>query len=235
VANGWVPTDRAQCLLYRNNGDGTFSRVLTGSPANEVGAVTSVNWVDYDQDGFLDLFCIPHDQESAAWANRLFRGNGNSNAWLEVKCVGTSSPRWGTGAKVRVKATIGGRSLWQVRLVDAGGSAWGGQGFVAHFGLGDAAVIETLRIEWPSGIRQELNEVAPNQFLTVTEPAQLEATGVGQFRIRSWQGMAFEVQRSTDLEQWSTSTIATNLSGRLEFTDPDALNHLHRFYRTIRR
>jgi ASPIC and UnbV len=40
--------------------------------------------------------------------------------------------------------------------------------------LGDATIIDTLRIEWPSGIVQELRDVAPKQFLTVTKPADLQ-------------------------------------------------------------
>jgi len=47
--------------------------------------------------------------------------------------------------------------------------------------------------------------------------------------------MAFEIQASTDLGQWSTLTTVTNLTGTLEFTDPDAANHLRRFYRTVPR
>jgi hypothetical protein len=39
----------------------------------------------------------------------------------------------------------------------------------AHFGLGDAMKVDTLRIEWPSGIVQELKDVAVNQQLEVVE------------------------------------------------------------------
>jgi len=232
VANGWLQSDRVQCLLYHNNGDGTFSRVTTGSPANEVGAVISVNWVDYDQDGFLDLFCTVHD-ESALVSNRLYQNNGNSNAWLEVKCIGTSSPRWGTGAKVRVKATIHGKEMWQVRLIDAGGTPWGGQSFVAHFGLGDAAMVDALRIEWSSGIVQELHHLPAKQLLTMIEPAQLGVTGPGQFRIGSWPGMVFEVQASTNLPNWQPVAVVTNLAGTQKFTDPDITRSTARFFRVM--
>ena len=47
--------------------------------------------------------------------------------------------------------------------------------------------------------------------------------------------MAFEVQASTNLNQWSPLTTVTNLTGTLEFTDPDAGNHLRRFYRAVLR
>ena len=73
--------------------------------------------------------------------------------------------------------------------------------------------------------------MAANQFLTVTEPARLKMSGPGAFRVQSWKGMAFEVQASTELDQWSPVTTVTNLTGTLEFTDPDAANLMRRFYR----
>ena len=82
---------------------------------------------------------------------------------------------------------------------------------------------------------QELRNAAAEQFLTITEPARLQALGAGVLRIQSWQGMPFEIQASTDLDQWSTLTTVTNLTGTLEFTDRDAANHLRRFYRTVLR
>ena len=45
--------------------------------------------------------------------------------------------------------------------------------------------------------------------------------------------MAFEVQASIDLKQWSPVTTVTNLTGTLEFTDPDTASFLQRFYRAV--
>ena len=167
-------------------------------------------------------------------SNWLFRNKGNSNGWLAVKCIGTASNRSAIGAKVRAKATIGGKTFWQLREISNGDGRSNGT-LTAHFGLGDATIIDTLRIEWPSGIVQELHDVAAKQSLTVTEPARLQALGAGVLRIQSWKGMAFEVQSSTNLEQWLPVTTVTNLTGTLEFTDPDAANHSRRFYRTLLR
>ena len=103
----------------------------------------------------------------------------------------------------------------------------------AHFGLGDAAKVETVRLEWPSGIVQEFYDLAANQFLTVTEPARLQVLGPGAFPVQSWKGMAFEMQTSIDLKQWSSVATVTNLTGTLEFTDTSAANQLRRFYRAV--
>jgi len=231
VVNGFAGPENN--LLYHNNGDGTFSKITSGSPVNDGGTSFGVGWGDYDNDGFLDLFVANSNEPggSLMQSNFLYRNNGNSNAWIRIKCVGTASNRTGFGTKLRVKATIAGQSRWQMRQIDGGDGTSGGS-LEAHFGLGNATNVDTVRIEWPSGIVQELHDVAPKQFLTVTEPTRLQSRGAGILRIQSWKGMAFEVQASTDLKQWSPMTTVTNLTGTLEFTDPDTANSFRRFYRT---
>jgi hypothetical protein len=114
-----------------------------------------------------------------------------------------------------------------------GGSGYTGHNLIAHFGLRDAEKAEVVRIEWPSGIVQELRDVPANQTLTVTEPARLEVTGVNRFRIHSWRGMVFEIESSTDLHQWHSTPTVTNLTGQLEFTNSEASLHAARFYRAV--
>jgi hypothetical protein len=41
-----------------------------------------------------------------------------------------------------------------------------------HFGLGAATSIDRIELVWPSGIKQILTDVEPDQILTVTESAQ---------------------------------------------------------------
>jgi uncharacterized repeat protein (TIGR03803 family) len=216
--------------LYHNNGDGTFTRIMTGSLVNEVGLFFGCAWGDYDNDGFLDIF-------TAGGMNGLYRNNGNSNGWLKVKLVGTVSNRSAIGAKVRVHATIGGKTFWQLREINTGDGFCAGP-LEADFGLGDATNADTVRIEWPSGFVQEFQNVAAKQILTITEPPRLLAAttnGVPQFSIKGGRGLQYDIQASADLAAWSsigTLTI-TNLNGMASIVDtnPPTLNQ--RFYRAI--
>jgi hypothetical protein len=102
----------------------------------------------------------------------LFHNDGNANAWLNVKLIGTVSNRSGIGAKVRVMASYRGAARWQLRTIISGdGESNQSNALNATFGLADATVVDTVRVEWPSGIVQELHDVTPRQFLTVTEPS----------------------------------------------------------------
>jgi len=227
--------------LFHNNGDGTFTQVATNDFAadSNLGVYCQAcGWADYDNDGFLDLF-VTRAPDSGVTSNLLYHNDGNTNAWLEVKLVGTVANRSAIGAKVHVHATIGGKSFWQLREISSGGGRWI-QPLVAHFGLGDATNVDTLRIEWPSGTVQEIQNVAPKQILTITEPAQLSASvssGAPQFALKSWSGMQYGVQSSTDLVNWSMleTVKVTNANGLTQIVDPNGANSGERFYRAVSR
>lgn len=60
-------------LLYRNNGDGTFSEVASAAGvADTTGRGMSAAWADFDEDGWPDLY-VANDQSD----NAFFRNLGN--------------------------------------------------------------------------------------------------------------------------------------------------------------
>jgi enediyne biosynthesis protein E4 len=132
----WIENYEGPSQLHRNDGRGFFTRVTDGSIAQDITGGVGV-WGDYDNDGFLDLFLGCGEPEEP---DHLYRNNaraiGNANHWLKVKLNGQASNRSGIGAKIRVKATIGGRRITQLRQI--GGQTCAPELF-AHFGLGNAA------------------------------------------------------------------------------------------------
>jgi len=224
--------------LYHNNGNGTFTKVTTGSPVNEYSDCFGCCFVDYDNDGFLDLFAARGDNRGSFLYHNNLPATGNSNAWLTVKLVGTVSNRSAIGAKVRAKARIGGNTTWQLRQITGGGGTDGHNELWANFGLGNITNVDTVRIEWPSGTVQEFQNVAPNQILTITEPPRLLASttnGVPQFSIKGGRFMQYDILASPDLAVWSPigALTITNLNGTalIVDTNPPALDQ--RFYRAV--
>ena len=218
--------------LFVARAHGTFSKVTEGAVVNDFARSYGCAWADYDNDGDLDLFVANGGYSSAPGESSfLYRNDGSTKNWIHVWFVGTVSNRSAIDAKVRVKATIKGKTFWQLREISGGSGYCSQNDLRAHFGLGNATNIEILSIEWPSGIVQELTNVAAKQTLTVTEPIRLQATGRGQFRFKSWKGQAFTIKASADLMAWNAIATVTNLTGTVEFTDPDAALCMQRFYR----
>ena len=155
--------------LYHNDGGASFSRI-TGSPVEHSGNNSAgCAWVDYDNDGDLDAFVSNGLWSTFGQSCELFRNEGTPNNWIVVKLTGTVSNRFAIGAKVWAQITLGGIPRMLLREVQSGGHAQNATDQRVHFGLGDAEVIELLRIEWPSGQVQELHNVTANRFLTIAE------------------------------------------------------------------
>jgi hypothetical protein len=66
-------TSYGRCMLYHNNGNGTFTDVTDKAGVAAPGWTTSAVWFDYDNDGKLDLFLCSFVQFSLA--NNVFCGD----------------------------------------------------------------------------------------------------------------------------------------------------------------
>lgn len=62
-------------LLYHNNGDGTFTKIVTGTAATDAFTSRGVTWADYDNDGDADLYVANESSQ----ANNLYRNDGDGS------------------------------------------------------------------------------------------------------------------------------------------------------------
>ncbi len=119
---------------------------------------------DLNGDGRVDVVVTALKAPAEIWRNE----SPGTNHWLEIKLQGTKSNRDGIGA--RIKAVTKSGTQYDHKST-AAGYASSSAGPV-HFGLGPNASVDLIEIRWPSGIVQELRDVASDQILTVEEPAQ---------------------------------------------------------------
>ncbi len=152
--------------VFRNLGKNKFEEVTTklGPPLQRAIVGRGAACADFDNDGDLDLVITSNNG-----AARLLRNdNGNQNDMLRIKTVGTRSNRDGIGAKVTVKTNKGARLFGMVKT----GSSYLSQSELPlTFGLGKPEEGKTVSLEvvWPSGQKDTVSPVKPNQFITVKE------------------------------------------------------------------
>lgn len=156
-------------FLYINNGDGTFTQNFTEAPAKDESWSYGCAFGDYDNDGFQDLAVATVAFNGVDAPDFLYHNNGNNNHWISIKLVGTSTNKSAIGTKIRIKATINGQTVWQLREISAQSSYCGQNDLRAHFGLGNATTVEEIRILWPSSIEETILEVNADQFITILE------------------------------------------------------------------
>jgi len=162
--DAYVSNDGADDRYYRNNGDGTFTSLQM--PFLATGGARGAAAGDYDNDGDLDLFI---GAVTAAGKGLYRNEDGNANNWASFTLVGTVSNRSAIGARVRLKATLGGKAVWQLRELSSQNSFCGMNSPRIHFGLADAQRIDSVLIEWPSGLVEAYENLEVNMFCTITE------------------------------------------------------------------
>jgi hypothetical protein len=167
-------------LFYLNKGGLEFQNMIGDSPEENSLSKAPGNrasFVDYDNDGDLDLFIVKAEdkgysrdlpQEKPNSALRLFKNDSISKNWIKLKLVGTKSNREGIGAKIFIRA----KGAVQYKEAGHGESGSAQDALPAHFGLGDAPQVEWIIINWPSGINQTLKNVSINQMIIIHEKGE---------------------------------------------------------------
>ena len=86
IADG-VIGDGAANVLYRNNGDGTFTNIAEIAGVANTGNSLGTAWGDYDKDGYIDLHVVNFGQ-----SNVLYRNNGDGTFTDVTSIAGMTLP-----------------------------------------------------------------------------------------------------------------------------------------------
>lgn len=153
-ALGWKQPNN----LFMNEGqgrfrDGTVESGLSGAAAVHRGCGVA----DFNGDGRLDLAVLVLGARAELWQN----DSAPTNHWLIVRLVGTKSNHDGIGARVMVGD--------QVRTMTSAAGYASSSHAGLHFGLGSATGTVRVEIQWPSGIRQAVENVTTNQVVEIRE------------------------------------------------------------------
>jgi enediyne biosynthesis protein E4 len=154
---------REPLQLFQNRGDGTFEEIANASGLND-GRLESrrgAAFGDIDNDGNVDVVVYNEDGPPSLFLNET----RNANHRVEFRLIGTKSNCAAIGARVTVYTS----KLTQIDEVHGGGSYLSSSDQRLHFGLGGEAKMPQVEIRWPSGLKEELKNVAGDAIYTITE------------------------------------------------------------------
>jgi enediyne biosynthesis protein E4 len=164
-----IPSSNLNNYMFKNNGNSpiggqggmTFKNVGWGTskPSNSNGAAYS----DLDNDGDLDL--IVNNINQAAFIYQNDAEKQVKNHYLKIKLQGEGQNRMGIGAKVTIFSGDAKQFLEQMPTRGYQSSV----SPILHFGLGQNAIIDSLKIVWQSGKTEIIKNITGDKMLTIEE------------------------------------------------------------------
>ena len=163
--NVYIPVSTKEANVFFVNDNGRFQNFSKQSGVDFIGNSRSAAYLDYDQDGDLDIV-VNNYHDSA----RLFRNNAQhlKQNWIKLKLVGDPEQgvnRDAIGAKLIVKTANQPRQWREIH---------GSIGYmsvhpkVQHIGLGNSKTADVTVI-WPNGEQQRLDALLAGQVHTIKQ------------------------------------------------------------------
>ncbi len=150
-------------LFYRGDGSGNFHRIdqELGPDITQPRAHRATPVCDIDGDGDLDILVTVLDEPPLLLLNQV----GQERRSLILRLRGSRSNREGIGARIELRS--GGKT--HIREITRGGGYLSASDAIAHFGMGDLARADSIRIIWPSGTVDHLGPLAAGVTYLVQE------------------------------------------------------------------
>ncbi len=162
--------------LFHNEGHDRFHDIApqVGKSFAAPKVARGAAYGDFDNDGALDVLMTTNGGPAY-----LYRNDCVKNHSIRFRTVGTRSNRDGIGSVVRIWVPAGMRWL----MIKSGSSYLSSSEHAVTFGLGDFTGIERVRIEWPSGLNQEMGSLPAGHTYTVEEGKGIIADQPHQARL----------------------------------------------------
>jgi hypothetical protein len=157
-------------MLFRRRPDGTYEDIAgtagPGFATPMVGRGSAVG--DYDGDGREDLLVVDLEGRLQLYHNET----RNANHWLRVEL---RSARGGNRLAYGARLELRQGAALLLRQVAPASSYLSSSDPRVHFGLGDSAAIDSLRVRWPSGKVQEVKALPGDRGYRWTEGEEIHA------------------------------------------------------------
>jgi hypothetical protein len=151
AANGWYKSEHFESnYFYRNNQGRAFTEETEASGLGTFFPTLAYTYVDFDNDGDLDVVSVgPY---GPVW---VFVNNSQSGNAVAFELRGGGANAFGIGAKVTAFSGDGG-TMHQKKELLASGGYLSFDAPVLHFGIGAHTAVNRVEIEWPDGARTEI-------------------------------------------------------------------------------
>jgi enediyne biosynthesis protein E4 len=158
-----IPALKINNNIFKNNGDLTFTNKTDewgwSSPTYSAGMA----YADFDNDGDIDIICNNTNMNSSLFENKLSLKNDANYINIILKSSGLN--RNGIGSLIHIYYK-GSHQIYDYTPYRGYMSSVQN---IAHFGLGEASIIDSVVVEWNNFKKTILKEVQSNKNLIIND------------------------------------------------------------------
>ncbi|HSI74505.1 MAG TPA: VCBS repeat-containing protein [Lunatimonas sp.] len=156
-----IPSEKIKNFAFRNNANLTFADVSESWGVDFNGFSNGVAYVDLDNDGDLDLVINNLDDRATIYENKS--NEVTNNNFFQVELKGNKENAFGIGAKIWLETD----SLTQFQELTLTRGFQSSVDPIVHFGVGKTVTIKNVRVLWPNGLQNVLENVSANQRIQI--------------------------------------------------------------------
>lgn len=147
--------------LFRNNQDGTFTKMMDPSLLANGTSSWSISQADFNNDGYEDLYVAGRGNNKGY----LFQNINEGRNYVTLALRGTTANFDGIGSRIQIKAG----NQWQTRFISTRSGRGSQSSIKVNFGLDQSTMIDSILVYWPGNKRQILTGISVNQELEIKE------------------------------------------------------------------
>jgi hypothetical protein len=159
-----IPQVKLHNYAYKNKGDLTFSDETVSWGLEQPTFSNGAAYADFDNDGALDMVINNINDQALLYRNTSRDKDSTTNHYLQIKFKGDKQNINGLGADVSIFYDHGKQQVYDNNPYRGYLSSMQG---LAHFGLNNIPVLDSVVIKWYNGKLQKLENVHSNQVITV--------------------------------------------------------------------
>ena len=157
-----IPEIKIANYAYKNTNGILFNDVSADWGMNTASFSNGAAYADLDNDGDLDMIVNNIDDEAFVYENTLRKQGDSTKNYLQIAFKGDKQNINGLGAFADIYFDGGKHQV--VEHNPYRGYLSSNQN-IAHFGLGNTTVVDSLIIRWPGGKKQTMLQVKANQVI----------------------------------------------------------------------
>lgn len=163
-----MPSGKSQNYIFKGSGNLRFENKSRSWLPQETACSTATALSDLDNDGDLDIIINQVDEKPGIYINQI----NEAAHYLKLKLNFSKQNQFGIGAGVFSyhRGVMQFKELYTVRGFQSSSEP------IIHFGYGEVAEVDSIKIRWPNGEVKKLTSIKTNQTLALTPEDGVESS-----------------------------------------------------------